>query len=90
MNSNPFGFEHKEASWIVLYARYTILFSLGVCARNSEIAFIYQPSRHVAYSAKLLGRFKGTGKIHEKKPTNQQPPTTLHFVYLTYMIDIFK
>lgn len=76
MISNPSGFQHKEASWIVLYAQHTILSSLGVCAGDSEIAFIYQPSRHVAYSAKLLGRFKGTGRIYKKNITtnNRQPP----------------
>lgn len=68
MNSNSFGFEHKEAFWTALYARHTILFKPGVCAGISEIAFIYQPSRHDAYSAKLWGRFKGTGRTYGKTP----------------------
>lgn len=88
MSSNPFGFKHKEASWIVLYAQHTILSRLGVCADSSEIVFfIYQPSRHVATSANLLGSFKGTGRIYEikKNKTAMQPSFCL-----PDLIDVLK
>lgn len=87
MSSNPFGFKHKEASWIVLYAQHTILPRLGVCAGSSEIAFfIYQPSRHVASS--VFWEDLRALKEYMKKKKNQ--PCKHHLVYLTDLIDILK
>jgi len=73
---------------MALQTRRTILFKPGASAGNSEIAFIYQPSRRVAHSAKPSGRFKDAGRTCENKKPHK--PHHLHFVYLTDLTDVFK